>query len=158
MKISRCIFRILWILPLTAVLIALPLLPEQIPAHYGIDGQVDRFGSKYETLIFPAITITFGLLMQGHSHNSRQTGKARDEQRKNRADRRYFCSFSLQCHDRILFIYRFCTGPSSDKCFVRYGKDPIPCFGYFHDRHRKFHAETSPQPDRRTQNSVEHEK
>ena len=65
MKISRCIFRILWILPLIAVLIALPLLPEQIPAHYGIDGQVDRFGSKYETLIFPAITITFGLLMQG---------------------------------------------------------------------------------------------
>lgn len=50
-------------LPLFAVLISLQFLPDQIPAHYGISGEVDRWGSKYETLIFPGITIVFGLFM-----------------------------------------------------------------------------------------------
>ena len=50
-------------LPLVATLIALPFLPEQIPAHYGFDGQVSRYGSKYESLIIPAITLAFGAAM-----------------------------------------------------------------------------------------------
>lgn len=59
----KVIFYILMFLPLAAVLIALPFLPEQIPAHYGFDGQVTRWGSKYETLIFPAMTVLLGLIM-----------------------------------------------------------------------------------------------
>ena len=35
---------------------------DQIPAHYGADNQVDRWGSKYESLIFPLLTILFGFL------------------------------------------------------------------------------------------------
>ncbi len=38
---------------LTAVIIILS--PDVIPAHYNAVGEVDRFGSKYENLIFPAI-------------------------------------------------------------------------------------------------------
>lgn len=60
---KKIVFYILMFLPLTAVLIALPFLPEQIPAHYGFDGQVTRWGSKYETLIFPAITVLLGFIM-----------------------------------------------------------------------------------------------
>ena len=60
---KRIVFYILMFLPLTAVLIALPFLPEQIPAHYGFDGQVTRWGSKYETLIFPAMTVLLGAIM-----------------------------------------------------------------------------------------------
>ena len=56
---------ILMFLPLAAVLAALPFLPEQIPAHYGFDGQVTRWGSKYESLIFPAIAVLLGLIMIG---------------------------------------------------------------------------------------------
>lgn len=63
MKTKKILFYVLMFLPLIAVIIALPFLPEQIPAHYGFDGQVTRWGSKYETLIFPGITILFGLFM-----------------------------------------------------------------------------------------------
>ena len=46
---------------------ALPFLPDQIPAHYDAGGQVNRWGSKYESLIIPGITVLFGLFMLGMS-------------------------------------------------------------------------------------------
>ena len=52
-------------LPLIVVLIALHFLPERIPAHYDFNNQVTRWGSKYETLIFPVITVLFGYFMLG---------------------------------------------------------------------------------------------
>ena len=60
---KKIVFYILMFLPLTAVLIALPFLPDRIPAHYDFDGQVTRWGSKYETLIFPAMTVLLGVIM-----------------------------------------------------------------------------------------------
>lgn len=51
------------ILPVAAVLIVFRSLPDQIPVHYGIDNQVNRWGSKYEALIFPAFAIITGLIM-----------------------------------------------------------------------------------------------
>jgi uncharacterized membrane protein len=36
------------------------MLPDKIPAHYGIDGSVDRFGSKYEALILPLFAVCMG--------------------------------------------------------------------------------------------------
>ncbi len=65
MKVKKIIFFILMFLPLLVTIIVLPFLPDQIPAHYGFDNQVTRWGSKYETLIFPVITIIFGLVMLG---------------------------------------------------------------------------------------------
>lgn len=43
------------ILPLAALL----FLPDAIPAHYGSTGVVDRWGSKYEVLIFPAFILPY---------------------------------------------------------------------------------------------------
>lgn len=63
MKAKKIILFVLMFLPLGLCLIALPFLPEQIPAHYGFNNQVDRWGSKYEVLIFPLITILFGIIM-----------------------------------------------------------------------------------------------
>lgn len=63
MKAKRIIYYILMFLPLAINLAALPFLPDQIPAHYGFDNQVNRWGSKYETLIFPIMTILFGLFL-----------------------------------------------------------------------------------------------
>lgn len=60
---NKNIFYFLMFLPLLVVLISLKFLPDQIPAHYGISGEVDRWGSKYETLIFPGVTIIFGIIM-----------------------------------------------------------------------------------------------
>lgn len=34
--------------------------PDTIPVHYNFAGEVDRFGSKYENLIFPFFTILMG--------------------------------------------------------------------------------------------------
>ena len=61
MKGKKIIYFILMILPLVATLVLLPLFPEQIPAHYGADGLVTRWGSKWELIILPAAT----LLMAG---------------------------------------------------------------------------------------------
>lgn len=63
MKTKKFIFYCLMILPLAVILIALQFMPEQIPLHYDINNQVNRWGSKYETLIFPAFTIIFGFIM-----------------------------------------------------------------------------------------------
>lgn len=63
MKVKRIILYILIFLPLAVVLVSLKFLPDQIPAHYNFENQVDRWGSKYESLIIPAFVIIFGLFM-----------------------------------------------------------------------------------------------
>lgn len=65
MKKKKIVLYILMFLPLLVTLIALPFLPEQVPAHYGFDNQVTRWGSKYETLIYPIATILMGTFMLG---------------------------------------------------------------------------------------------
>lgn len=65
MKAKKTIYYILMFLPLVVTLVALPFLPDQIPAHYGFNNQVTRWGSKYETFIFPVINILMGLFMLG---------------------------------------------------------------------------------------------
>ncbi len=57
MTTMRLITWILAFVPITITMIVLPILPDKIPAHYGFDGNVTRFGSKYELLIMPVITI-----------------------------------------------------------------------------------------------------
>ena len=52
-------------LPLIVTLIALQFLPDQVPAHYNINNQVDRWGSKYESLILPVVNIAMGYFMLG---------------------------------------------------------------------------------------------
>lgn len=51
------------IIPTAAVLIALQLLPDKIPAHYDINMNIDRWGSKYEALLFPAATLAMAAFM-----------------------------------------------------------------------------------------------
>lgn len=41
----------------------LTVAPDQIPVHYNIQGQVDRWGSKYEFGILPVLSGVFGLVM-----------------------------------------------------------------------------------------------
>lgn len=70
------------LLPLLATLVSLPLLPDSIPAHYGADNTVTRWGSKYETLVFPFMTIAFGLVMSGVSrYAARQEGQGKNNER-----------------------------------------------------------------------------
>lgn len=63
MKAKKITYAVFMLLPLVVAAVALLFLPEQIPAHYGAGMAVDRWGSKFETLIFPLETAGFGLLM-----------------------------------------------------------------------------------------------
>lgn len=65
MKVKKIMFFVLMFLPLVSALIALQFLPEQIPAHYGLNNQVTRWGSKYETLIVPIVTVMLGYFFLG---------------------------------------------------------------------------------------------
>lgn len=75
MKVKKVLYFILMLLPLAVTLIALQFLPDQIPAHYGFDNQVTRWGSKYETLVFPALSIVTGLIMLVIANVSRKQEK-----------------------------------------------------------------------------------
>lgn len=63
MKAKRIIYCLLMFLPLIVTCVALLYLPDQIPAHYDINNQVTRWGSKYEALILPIATIFFGIFL-----------------------------------------------------------------------------------------------
>ena len=63
MNKKKILYFALMFLPLLITVIALPFLPEQIPAHYNFAGEVDRIGSKFEMLIFPLCTIGMGSFM-----------------------------------------------------------------------------------------------
>ncbi len=42
--------------------VAITILPDQIPAHFGLDGSADRIGSKYEVLIYSGIVIACAVM------------------------------------------------------------------------------------------------
>ena len=54
----------LWVISFLSLIITcavIPFMPDSVPMHYSLDGQIDRWGSKYENLIFPAITLALAL-------------------------------------------------------------------------------------------------
>ena len=62
-KFKRITIMILAVLPMiyTAVAVFF-ILPDTVAAHFGIDGTPDRYGSKYEAFLFPAIILVITLL------------------------------------------------------------------------------------------------
>ena len=44
-------------------MIALALAPDEIPAHWGLSGEADRMGSKWELLLWPGIILLLRLLL-----------------------------------------------------------------------------------------------
>ncbi len=57
----------LWILsmlPLIFTIAVLPKFPEQLPLHYNAMGEIDRWGSKYEELVFPIIILIISFFWQ----------------------------------------------------------------------------------------------
>ena len=50
MKALQRIFRLLTCFPVVLSLLLLLLLPERIPAHYNLYGEVDRWGSRLEEM------------------------------------------------------------------------------------------------------------
>ncbi len=84
--------KIMWIIVLLTIIItaaAVQFMPDEIPAHYNIYGDIDRWGSKYESFIIPAMTAVIVLIYQfvmavfkKHSENP-QSEKKQKEARTN---------------------------------------------------------------------------
>lgn len=69
-----CIGISLYLAALVYLLVSWGSLPEQVPGHYNIAGEVDRWGSKYEILTLPIVgafvgVTTFFIEKKPHIHN-----------------------------------------------------------------------------------------
>ena len=56
--------KIMWIISfvsLAGTALALQFMPDLVPMHYDAVGNIDRWGSKYENLIFPMIILAMSL-------------------------------------------------------------------------------------------------
>ena len=56
--------KIMWIISfisLAGTAIVLQFMPDSVPMHYDMAGNIDRWGSKYENLIFPIIILALSL-------------------------------------------------------------------------------------------------
>jgi uncharacterized membrane protein len=60
MKNRRFIAWVFSFAPLLITLVVLRILPDIVPTHYSLSGNADRYGSKYEMLVLPIITILMG--------------------------------------------------------------------------------------------------
>lgn len=77
MKHRRIITWLFACVPLIITFFVLPLLPDEIPAHYGYNGNVTRYGSKYEMLLLPVVTVAMGffwLLMERIALKDKEKG------------------------------------------------------------------------------------
>ena len=56
--------KIMWIISfisLAGTAIMVQFMPDSVPMHYDMAGNIDRWGSKYENLIFPIIILVMSL-------------------------------------------------------------------------------------------------
>ena len=56
------------------------MAPDKIPVHYDINGQIDRWGSKYEFILFPLINLLFGGFMAWLARREQKQGREMNEQ------------------------------------------------------------------------------
>lgn len=61
-KFKRILIILLGVLPMVCTAVAVFfILPDTVAAHFGINGTPDRYGSKYEAFIFPAVILGIAL-------------------------------------------------------------------------------------------------
>ncbi len=66
---------VLILFPILITIIFLFILPDTIPAHYGMDSEVTRYGSKCELLILPVTIVAFGLLLPLSARKADESNK-----------------------------------------------------------------------------------
>lgn len=75
MQLKKILYIVLMALPILVTLALLPSMPDQVPMHYGFDSQVNRWGSKYEMLIFPVLTLVVGIFLLASGSWSQKKGR-----------------------------------------------------------------------------------
>ena len=76
----------LWILtalPIIATAFVLQFMPDRIPAHYDFSGEIDRWGSKYELIVFPLVIIAISISWEVifSIYNKKAQNASEDKQR-----------------------------------------------------------------------------
>lgn len=61
-KTKETLYKILTRLPLAVTLISFFFMPDEVPVHFDLNNNVDRWGSKYELLILPFVIIVIGIV------------------------------------------------------------------------------------------------
>ncbi len=61
-KTKKTIYKLLTRLPLLVTLTTFFFMPDEVPVHFGLNNQFDRWGSKYELLILPFTIIVIGII------------------------------------------------------------------------------------------------
>lgn len=84
MKKKEKIFWILCFLPIIITAVTMIFMPDRIPAHYNGNGQIDRWGSKYESFIIAAFTPIMGIFFKGC--RVAVVKSAKDEKKKKEAE------------------------------------------------------------------------
>lgn len=62
-KTGRVLITALGLLPITITLALFSLFPDEVPRSYNLFMEVERWGSKYELLIFPILVVLYGAFM-----------------------------------------------------------------------------------------------
>lgn len=67
------------LLTIVGTAILLVFKPDTIPAHYNLAGEVDRYGSKYENLIWPLSSVIMGAFFLLLARHQRKKGEKSNE-------------------------------------------------------------------------------
>ncbi len=71
--------KIMWTISMLSLILtalALQFMPDSVPMHYNSAGEIDRWGSKYENLIFPVIILVMSLFWHALiSYYEKKAGK-----------------------------------------------------------------------------------
>ncbi len=76
--------KVMWIIsviPLLVTLVVIKFLPESLPAHYDMNGNIDRWGSKYEQLLLPVTIILLTLFWQLFINHFRKKAEKTDDEK-----------------------------------------------------------------------------
>ena len=100
-KVHITIIIILVSLSVIIGITSLFILPDIIPVHYGPDGSADRYGSKFEELIFPITSILIGICMP---ISAKYSSKKKNNQKNNEKAIYIVCECLLSVF-LVLFMY-----------------------------------------------------
>lgn len=105
--------KILWFiaaLPLIVTGIVLKAFPDEVPMHYDIQGNIDRWGSKNEQFIFPVIILGMTLFWQIFiTFYSKKQARATEDKERQEARKNQFIIYIAAFGTTIQFIImHFC--------------------------------------------------
>lgn len=67
------------VLMIIVTIMATVFLPDTVPMHYDLKGEVNRWGSKYENFILVILTISFGLFLKIYSDKLKKTANSNED-------------------------------------------------------------------------------